>query len=160
MSTTERKYREAEDEYKRAYEDLLEEYGNATNVPSHRQQYISEILRAKYILARFPDEEPTQLLSKYLVVPSIASKFAGARASDGHIKKGKSKRENKHQAIINWCKENVGTETTVYQIAEVGEVSYPTANNFIKNRPDLFTKMKKGSYIVRDPETERALEKK
>lgn len=160
MSTTERKWMEAEEEYKQAYEHLLQEYGNATKVPSDKQQYISEVLRAKYILARFPDEEPVQLLSKYLVVPSVASQLTGFQFSGPPPKKSGSKRQHKHQSIISWCKENVGKETTVYEVAEVGEVSYPTANNFIKNRPDLFTKMKKGSYIVRDPETERALEKK
>ena len=159
MSITEHHYVEAENEYKQAFERLLNEYGNATAIPAEKQRYISEILRAKYILARFPEEDPRQLLSKYLVVPTVASEILGT-AQVGPVAKISGKRQSKYQAITSWCEENVGAETTVYQIAEVGEVSYPTANNFVKNRPDLFAKVKKGSYIVRDPKTERALEKK
>lgn len=158
MNTIEIKYKQAEGEYVKALDVLIDQYGNATNVPAEKQRYISEILRAKYILARFPEEEPAKLLSKYLVIPSIATEILGTQNVTTQ-KKIVNKRQDKYQSIINWCKENTGNETTVYQIAEVGNVSYPTANNFVKNRPDLFTRIKKGSYIVRDPETERALEK-
>lgn len=155
--TTNHKYKQAEKEYESAFEALLNEYGNASSIPAEKQRYISEILRAKYILARFPEEEPRQLLNKNLVVPSITAELLGSIGDTSTIVP--KKRENKNQAIIDWCKQNVGSETTVYQIADIGQISYPTANNFVKNRPDLFTKVKKGSYIVRDPETERALEK-
>lgn len=155
-----RKYREAEREYQDAYERLIQEYGNATNVPREKHQHISEILRAKTILAYFPTENPVQILNKYLVVPNIVSLLTGELKLTPPTKDQRGgKRSDKQNAMVQWCKENIGKETTVYEIAQVGNVSYPTANTFVKNRPDLFSKIKKGSYIVRDPETERAEEK-
>lgn len=158
MNATERKYKQAEDEYVKALDNLIDYYGDVTSIPPEKHRYISEILRAKYILARFPEEEPAKLLGKYLVVPTIATEILGMQPTTELLSKT-LKRKDKYQTIVNWCKENVGSETTVFAVAEIGNVSYPTANNFIKNRTDLFAKIKKGSYIVRDPETERALEK-
>lgn len=156
----EKNYREAEREYQEEYSRLIDQYGNATNVPKEKHQHISEILRAKTILAYFPEENPVHILNKYLVVPNIVSLLTGESHFGNHAKDHRgSKRSDKYNAIINWCKDNVGKETTVYEVAEVGNVSYPTANNFVKTRVDLFSKIKKGSYIIRDPETERAEEK-
>lgn len=155
--TTEKAYREADQEYKYAFQSFLNQYGTATNIPAEKIQQISEINRAKCILARYPDEEEVTLLRKFSVGQNVITLVTGKEVSQP---KPKAKRTDKYAHIVEWCKENTGSETTVYEIAEAGGVSYPTANNFVKTRPDLFTKVKKGSYIIRDPETERALEKK
>jgi len=42
---------------------------------------------------------------------------------------------------------------------KVSKWSYPTANKFIQNRPDLFNPSKKGIYILRNPDVERKNDK-
>lgn len=154
-TTTDRKYREAETEYQDAYQALADEYGSFTAVPVDKHRYISEIYRAKILLARFPEEDPGALMNKYSFSRSTMQLVTGMEYTGA---KPKAKRVSKYSKIEDWCEQNVGAETTVYQIAEVGEVSYPTANNFVKSRVDLFHKVKKGLYIVRDPKTEREME--
>jgi len=155
--TTEKIYRNADQEYKQSFQALLNQYGTATNIPTEKIQQISEINRAKCILGRYPDEEEVTVLRKFSVGQNVITLVTGKEVAQPSPK---AKRTDKYAHIADWCKENVGTETTIYDIAEAGKVSYPTANNFVKTRPDLFTKVKKGSYIIRDPEAERALEKK
>ena len=155
--TVETQYRKADNEYKQAFQALIEEYGTATDIPTEKIQQIGEINRAKCILARFQGEDEVTLLRKYSVGQNVITLVTGKEVGEPAPK---SKRADKYAQIVEWCKQNVGTETTIYEIAEAGGMSYPTANNFVKTRPDLFTKMKKGQYIVRDPQTERALEKK
>lgn len=154
-STTEQRYREADLEYQEAYQALADEYGSFTAVPVDKHRQISEIYRGKTLLARFPDEDPASLMNKYSFPHSIIELLTGTNYSGPAPK---VKRTSKYSKIEDWCAENVGAETTVYQIAEVGEVSYPTANNFVKTRVDLFHKVKKGLYIVRDPKAEREME--
>lgn len=155
--TTEKVYKEADQEYKQAFQELISQYGTASNIPTEKIQHIAEINRAKCILGRYPDEEEVTLLRKFSVGQNIITLVTGKEVAQPTPK---AKRTEKYAQIIDWCKENVGTETSIYEVAEAGNVSYPTANNFVKTRPDLFTKVKKGLYVVRDPETERALEKK
>lgn len=155
--TTEKAYKEADQEYKQSFLELINQYGTATDIPTEKIQHIGEVNRAKCILGRYPDEDQVVLLRKYSVGQNIIALITGKEISQPTPK---AKRTDKYAHIVEWCKQNVGEETTIYDIAEAGNVSYPTANNFVKTRPDLFTKVKKGSYIIRDPETERALEKK
>lgn len=155
--TTEKVYKEADQEYKEGFLKLINQYGTATDIPTDKIQQIAEINRAKCILGRYPDEDEVTLLRKFSVGQNIITLVTGKEISEPTPK---AKRADKYAQIIDWCKENVGTETSIYQIAEAGNISYPTANNFVKTRPDLFTKVKKGLYVVRDPQTERALEKK
>jgi hypothetical protein len=155
-STTQQRYNEANLEYQEAYQALADEYGSFTAVPVDKHRHISEIYRGKTLLATHPDEEPTSLMNKYSFGNSIIELLTG---SNYEGPTPKAKRVSKYSKIEDWCAENIGAETTVYQIAEVGEVSYPTANNFVKTRVDLFHKVKKGLYIVRDPKTEREMDK-
>lgn len=152
MNRTERLYNEANLEYQDAYQALADEYGSFTAVPIDKHRYISEIYRGKLLLARYPEEEPTGLMNKYNFSNNIIELLTGSNYAGPAPK---AKRTSKYSKIEDWCANNVGAETTIYQIAEVGEVSYPTANNFVKARVDLFHKVKKGLYIVRDPKADR-----
>jgi hypothetical protein len=67
----------------------------------------------------------------------------------------RQKRADKYQNIIDWCMENHLFQTDANHIAEVGGVSYATAIKFIKDRPDLFFRIKKGVYEVRNPKIVR-----
>ncbi len=145
-----------DEEYKEQFKELLDEYLTASNIPFNKQHHIAEVLRAKYVLQKHGNENHASVLSQYGVGAETIKELTGF---DGGFVARKEKRSDKYAKILAWCKEHVGQETNVYEIAEVGEVSYPTANNFVKDRVDLFTKVKKGQYIVRDPESDRAAEK-
>lgn len=137
---------------------LIEAHGSVYKVPADEMAHLHEVLRAQAVLDINPNEDPKSMMRRYGIAAKAAAEVLGD-SPDTFMVSRKPKRADKYAAIITWCKENVGAETNVYQIAEVGEVSYSTANNFIKDRIDLFRKIKKGQYIVRDPETERATEK-
>lgn len=149
----------ANEEYKAQFNELLAKYGSATLIPKEETAFISEILRAKWVLEINPGEgNKIQLLSRNMVPESIIKIVLGDDTLSNAPTR-KEKRTDKYEKILDWVKENPGKETTVYEIADIGGVSYPTANTFIKDRVDLFRRVKKGSYIVRNPEVERALEK-
>lgn len=63
----------------------------------------------------------------------------------------RQKRIDKYETVKQWCLENHLVQVSVNQIAEIGGFSYPTALKFINDRPDLFYKVKRGIYEVRNP---------
>ena len=65
------------------------------------------------------------------------------------------KRSEKYQALIDWTQEHLYEEVTPQTIMEVGNISYPTALKFIGDRPDIFRKIKRGVYELRDPKADR-----
>jgi hypothetical protein len=65
------------------------------------------------------------------------------------------KRVDKYQSIIDWTQEHLFEQVTPQQVMEVGDISYPTALKFIGDRPDIFRKIKRGLYELRDPQADR-----
>lgn len=65
------------------------------------------------------------------------------------------KRSEKYQSIIDWTQEHLYEEVTPQTIMEIGDISYPTALKFIGDRPDIFRKIKRGVYELRDPIADR-----
>lgn len=113
-----------------------------------------EVLRAAYILTQHRDEpNPVKLLRRYMV----AERVIRLCLADGAIEVERTvKRVDKYRAIVAWCNDHVYEQVTPNQLAEVGGVSYPTALKFINDRVDLFRRVKRGVYEVRDVQAERA----
>lgn len=65
------------------------------------------------------------------------------------------KRSDKYQSIIDWTQEHLYEEVTPQTIMDIGGISYPTALKFISDRPDIFRKVKRGVYELRDPQADR-----
>lgn len=65
------------------------------------------------------------------------------------------RRSDKYQAIIDWTQEHVYEEVTPQDVMEVGNISYPTALKLIGDRPDIFRKIKRGLYELRNPQEDR-----
>ncbi len=65
------------------------------------------------------------------------------------------KRVEKYQTIIDWTQEHLFEHITPQQVMDIGNISYPTALKFIGDRPDIFRKMKRGLYELRDPQADR-----
>ena len=66
------------------------------------------------------------------------------------------KRSEKYQSIVDWTQEHLYEEVTPQTIMDIGGISYPTALKFISDRPDIFRKIKRGVYELRDPQADRA----
>ena len=59
-----------------------------------------------------------------------------------------------------WCAQNVYAEVTVPMLATVSGLSKPSVRKFIDDHGDIFKKVEKRSWEVRDPKSDRALDKK
>ena len=57
--------------------------------------------------------------------------------------------------FIAWAKNNVFAEVTVKELAEIGEVSEATVRNLVKERMDIFRKLQRGVWEVRDADADR-----
>ncbi len=133
--------------------------------------YLSEYMRALYVLQLHGFSE----LPKYSIAPHVArdvlinyKKVSEDKIKDPDFKissvisgKDKSgKRKDKYEEVTQWCKQNAGKKVKVKDVAELVGWSYPTANNFVQSRVDLFVKFSHGVYTLRNPDDDRAKDKK
>lgn len=112
----------------------------------------AEWMRAQFCLIVGDPNNPMDTLKSYNVTADVITHILGREPS---APEPRQKRADKYQNIIDWCMENHLFQTDANQIAEVGGVSYATAIKFIKDRPDLFFRIKKGVYEVRNPKIMR-----
>jgi hypothetical protein len=141
--------------YKETITALIEEYGNPSNVPTEEQYLAGERLRAGYALASNPSTNPTEVFRTYSIDRRVWGFYLDAVPEEAQIFGKRQKRTDKYQSIIDWTKDHLFEQVTANTIMEVGEISYPTALKFISDRPDLFRKLKRGLYEVRDPQADR-----
>jgi len=68
----------------------------------------------------------------------------------------KSKKTSNQQKMEEWAKSHIGQNIKgANQMVEDIGISYATANGFIQARRDLFTRIMKGLYFVKDPVVDR-----
>lgn len=150
---------EIDRDFKEQFAALVKKHKGYDNVPRSEINRISEIMRARHVALVCAERSLGPLprvLRDYGVSDAVIADVAGEVPEVER----KQKRVDKYKTIFDWCCENTGKETTVYEIAEVGGISYSTANNLVKDRIDYFKKVKKGLYVIRNPQAERAEEKK
>jgi hypothetical protein len=99
-------------------------------------------------------------MSLYMVRPDIVKEILAEfdKLEDGD--NNQKKRRDKYSAIQEWCVENVGVQVGAKQLAEIGDISYPTALKYISDHPNVFWKVVRGVYEVRDPAADRKKDKK
>jgi len=120
-----------------------------------RRAFWAEVMRARWCLHANPEENAMETLKSYNVLADVIQHLLGELPPPPQAK---PKRADKYQTVIDWCMENHLMQVTGTDIAEIGGFSYGTAMKFIKDRPDLFFRLKKGLYEARNPETMRAQE--
>lgn len=140
-------------DYKREVEDLFAAYGGPSAIPKDIWDLCSETARARFILHTHPDAD-VQLLRQYGVPNILIERFVGDSALER-----KSRRADKYKAMLAWCQQNVDVQVTPDELADIGDVSRTTALKFMQDRVDLFRKIKRGLYEVRDRDQERAADK-
>jgi Fic family protein len=62
----------------------------------------------------------------------------------------KTRPDDKHRMILNHIVENPNTETTTAQVAQIMQVSLPTARSFITDNPQHFTDQGRGKWMIRN----------
>ncbi len=133
------------------------EYGDVFSIPKHVKEKINERDRARMCAITNPTLSVKELVYHYSIDAMVAEAIFGFVQVEADKK---VRRSDKYGAIYAWCQDNVFAQVTAAEIAELGEVSYPTALKLITDRPDLFRKIKRGLYEVRDPKADREAEKK
>lgn len=129
-------------------ESINKEYKESVMRDPENASLYSEICRAKFCLYSNPGESPGKVLKNYMIQNQVVEMLVGEVPAH----EPKKKRADKYDELVAWCKENHLLQVSAEDVAEKGEMSYPTALKFIKDRPDLFYKIKKGLYEVRNPE--------
>lgn len=127
---------------------------NLQKKPAERS-FWAEVFRARWALYINSGDDPMTVAKSYNVQPEVIKWLLGEAPT---LPEPKPKMVDKYQNIVDWCKANHLLQTDANKIAEVGEISYASALKFIKDRPDLFFKIKKGLYEVRDPKIIREQE--
>ena len=117
----------------------------------------SDIYRARWILFKNTDRDAVRVLRMNNVSTEAIRRVLGVDPEFEPARK--EKRMDKYQKIIDWCMDNHLVQIEPATIVELGGFSYATVLKFIKDRPDLFYKIKKGLYEVRNPKIVRSEEK-
>lgn len=150
-------YEEARRLCKEDWDKASEEHGDVFSIPKSVSYLISERDRARMCAVTNPSWSVKELVSYYSIDQRAATEVFGVEQIEPDKK---TRRSDKYGAIHAWCQENVFAQVSAAEIAEIGEISYPTALKLIGDRPDLFRKIKRGLYEVRDPKADREAEKK
>lgn len=136
-------------------EEINAEYKKSFIEDPNRREFHAELARARFVLLAHPTENSVTILQRNLVANSVITELTGSIPSVER----RERRADKYAKLIDWCKTNHLVQATANEIADVGGLSYPTALKFIGDRPDLFYKIKRGLYEIRNPEIIRQQEK-
>lgn len=143
--------------HKIAWQELRDEYGDWTLIPKEDRFIIQERLRAAYCLATAGEaRNPVEVMKYYSVDRKVWDFFIDEVPEDMNKR---VKRADKYQSILDWAKDKLFEQITPQDVMDVGEISYPTALKFIGDNPQVFRKIKRGLYEIRDPKADREAEK-
>lgn len=142
--------------FKDSYAKALAKYKSHELIPKDERFLMGERLRAAYIIEANGGSPDPNILSSYSIAGRVIEELCGTAPT---IER-KVRMADKRKAVENWVRENAGTTVTPQTIAEVGDFSYSTAMSYINEHVNTFTKIKRGFYLVRDWEAERAAHQK
>jgi hypothetical protein len=138
-------------EFKQNMAKLMGKYGKYA-VPKEEAAFVAEVARAKYAcLAQGVSKPDPTVLRQYSIMGRVIEQLCGERPQVER----RLKYADRRRMMENWCAENIDTIITPDELAEVGGVSYATAMKLINERIDLFRKVERGRYIVRDLRAEK-----
>ena len=114
-----------------------------------------ETERANYCREANPNMTPQELSAYYSIDRSVSALVFGIINQPK-----KTKRANPQQAAMLWAGNNLFAEISSKQLAEAINASLPTALKIIDSRPDVFRKLGRGKWEVRDAVADRQADKK
>jgi hypothetical protein len=114
-----------------------------------------ETERANYCKEANPGMSNQELSAYYSIDRSVSALVFGIIDQPK-----KTKRANPQQAAMLWAGNNLFAEITSKQLADQIGASLPTALKIIDARPDVFRKLGRGKWEVRDAVADRRSDKK
>lgn len=137
----------------RTYSQLIHQEfcDNIKNDPQRVDDH-HELLRARWILWTRKDLSSLDALRKYAVKRSIIDVLIEEPVD---APKPKERRNDKYKKVEQWCRDNHLHQATADDVAEIGGFTYQTALRFIKDRPDLFYRLRRNLYELKNPEIVR-----
>lgn len=145
--------------YDSGLDKLIEQHGTATAVPRDEWHALAEILRASYAIHANPDMPVAQVLRTYAVDPRVWSAFVDEKTIEEKLEKRLSRAE-KVDSVLKWAAENVGKQITIDQFRQECDIAGSMAKKLTEDRPDIFRKVKRGLFEIRDPKADREADKK
>jgi hypothetical protein len=146
---------EAERRYKEGIRALEDKYGSVFRAPSEEVRENSERIRAFYVIQKYGGSISRQVLSQYMIPPSIAEAVLAECGGDGVTTvEPKVSRADQYKAFEQWASEHDSEQFMTEQLVEVSGFSYQTTLKFIDGSP-FFRKVKKGLYECRNDRLRR-----
>lgn len=147
---------QAEARYRKGIAQLINRYG-ANNIPTEDLRWLSDELRAFFVIETHGGQVTSRLLSQYMIPSAIASRVMEEMGIDKEapVIAHKPSRKERTKALIKFAKENHGTQFTTEQLVEVAGFCHATTLKFLNDSP-YFHKIKRGLYEARDVAGERA----
>jgi hypothetical protein len=136
-------------------EQINNEYKEKFYADPDNRPFWAEVMRGRFVLLTNDGSEPMFVLKQYNVQPDVIQYLTGELPTPPEPK---AKMVDKYQSVIDWCLANHLIQTDANTVAEIGDISYASALKFIKDRPDLFYRVKRGLYEVRNPKIFREQE--
>jgi hypothetical protein len=147
----------ARETYRADMASLIAEYGNASNVPADDQRVAAEKLRAAYAIDANPDTPIPQVFRVYTIDSRVWDLFV--ENPEEMKTERKLSRADKQAKVLNWAAANVGAKVDLTKLMEIGDIAYSMAKKIVEDRPDVFWKVKRGEFEVRNPEADRKADK-
>jgi hypothetical protein len=147
----------ARETYRADMASLIAEYGSASNVPGDDQRVAAEKLRAAYAIDANPEMPVPQVFRIYTIDSRVWNLFV-ENPEEMKIER-KLSRADKQAKVLNWAAANVGEKVDLTKLMEIGDIAYSMAKKIVEDRPDIFWKIKRGNFEVRDPEADRKADK-
>lgn len=147
----------ATETYRADIKKLIDEYGDASSVPADDQRYASEKLRAAYCIDANPEMPVSQVFRIYTIDSRVWDLFV--ENPEEMKTERKLSRAEKQAKVLNWAAANVGEKVELTKLMEVGDIAYSMAKKIVEDRPDVFWKIKRGQFEIRDPEADRKADK-
>lgn len=141
--------------YQEGVARLEEKYGSVFRAPSEEVRENSERLRAFHIIQKYGGSITRQILSQYMIPPSIAESVLAEVGGSGVTEVGRRvSRADQYKGFEQWASEHDSEQFTTEQLVEVSGFSYQTTLRFIDSNPH-FRKVKKGLYECRNDRLRR-----
>jgi hypothetical protein len=114
-----------------------------------------ELWRAKACQRTSPNMTIKELVAYYAIDRKVAQELWG----DDATPEAKTRKVKPADALMTYARTNLFAHITSKQVCELCECSLPTALRLLDARPDVFRKIKRGVWEIRDPQADRKAEK-
>jgi hypothetical protein len=113
-----------------------------------------EIERATLCRQTSPEMTVAELASYYNIERAVVTQLFG------EVEETSSRRKrDQRTTALTWAEQNVGVEIGAQQLATIANCSLPTAHRIMESRADVFRKIRRGTWEIRDPHADRKAEK-